>query len=119
MQIERRTVRSNTPQEALTLALAAAARRSGAKAAVIADDDGLLVAGTGEGFDHSWVAAFAPVDVDLLRHRRDDVLRVTRGHELFAAPIWVSGKVLFFAAVGGSAADVRGIEAAADRILAS
>lgn len=113
MQNDRRQNRSNVPGIALHLALAAAARRSGARAAVIADEQGLLVAGAGAGLNLDHVAAFAPLSPDR-RGRFDDV---TQGESFTAAPIRVNGTRLFFAAVGGPLGDIARLEAAADRIL--
>ena len=45
--IERRRQRSNIPHEAVSLLLGAAAARSGAQAAALADVDGLLLGGAG------------------------------------------------------------------------
>jgi hypothetical protein len=113
MQNERRMNRSNVPGIALTLALAAAARRSGARAAVLADEQGLLVAGAGAGFNLDHVAAFAP----LAPERRGNFSDVMRGETFTSAPIRVNGTRLFFAAVGGPLGDIGRLEAAADRIL--
>lgn len=119
MQIDRRKSRSNVPGEALAMALAAAAVRNGANAALLADADGFLVAGAGEGFDLDWIAAFAPA-LDSLSARRWGALReLTQGKPLHVAPIRVDGARLFFATVGGSLGDLGHVEAAADRILAS
>lgn len=113
MQNDRRQNRSNVPGTALTLALAAAVERSGARAAVIADEQGLLIAGAGAGFNLDHVAAFAP----LVEERRLSFDDVTHGESLCAAPIRVNGTRLFFAAVGGPLGDIARLEAAADRIL--
>ena len=119
MQTDRRTNRSNVPGEALSLALAAAATRAGAHAAVIADEDGFLLAGAGNGFDHDWIAAFAPVLSDLTPAHQEGLLEITRGNPLHSTPIRVNGARLYFAAVGGSPGDIGRVEAAADRILAA
>jgi hypothetical protein len=113
MQNDRRMNRSNVPGTALSLALEAAARRSGARAAVLADEQGLLIAGAGAGYNLDHVAAFAP----LTEERRFSAAEVTHGETLCAAPIRVNGTRLFFAAVGGPLGDIARLEAAADRIL--
>lgn len=103
----------------MTRALAAAAQRSGARAAVLATEDGFLVAGTGAGYDLSALAAFAPI-VGARRVRDDAALHeATQGHRFLAAPIRVNGMEVFFATVGDSLGDVRQIEAAAGRIFAA
>jgi hypothetical protein len=117
MDTDRRTNRSHFPGEALTLALAATAERTGARAAVLADEDGLLVAGSGEGIELQWVAAFAPATGDLSGTRRETLHAITKGSPLHVAPIRIEGARLFFASVGGSLSELAHIEAAADRIL--
>lgn len=117
MDTDRRTNRSHHPGQALTLALAATAERTGARAAVLADEDGFLVAGAGEGIELDWIAAFAPATSDLSAARRERLRELTQGNPLHVAPIRVEGARLFFASVGGSLSELGHIEAAADRIL--
>ena len=102
----------------MTRALAAAAQRNGARAAVLATEDGFLVAGTGTGYDLIALAAFAP-SVGARRVREHEALQeATQGHPLLAAAIRINGMQVFFASVGGSLGDVTQLEAAAGRIFA-
>lgn len=119
MQLERRAQRSSIPQVALTLALAAAAQREGAQAAVLASEDGLLLAGTGEGFDHQALAAFASLGNAVPARHREGLLRETHGLPLHAAPVRVKATRLFVGTVGDRLGDVSALEAAAGRILGS
>lgn len=103
----------------MTRALAAAAQRNGARAAVLATEDGFLVAGTGVGYDLAALAAFAPI-VGARRVRDHEALQeATQGHPFLAAPIRINGMEVFFATVGDSLGDVNQIEAAACRIFAA
>lgn len=119
MQIERRSNHRNIPDASMTRALAAAAQRDGALAAVLATEDGLLVAGSGPGYDLSVLAAFAPY---VGKRRASDhaaLQEVTRGQPFQAVPIRVHGMQVFFATIGQSLGDVARIEAAAGRIFAA
>jgi hypothetical protein len=113
MHAERRTHRSEIRHEALRLALAATAARVGASAALLASEDGLLVAGAGAGFDLDVLAAFAPIE-DCDDARLD---RATGGRPLVASRIRVGRERLVFATVGGDRRVVDHVEATAARIL--
>jgi hypothetical protein len=113
MHAERRIRRSEARHEAIHLALAAAAARAGASAALLASEQGLLVAGAGAGFDLDVLAAFAPLE------DRDDARldRATGGRPLHVAPIRLGGERMLFATVGGDRWATTTIEATAARIL--
>lgn len=119
MQTDRRTNRSHIPGEALSLALAAATTREGAHAAVLADEDGFLLAGVGLGIDHEWIAALAPAVAELSPIHRERLLERSHGKQLHVAPITVQGSRMFLASLGACLTDVARVEAAAGRILAA
>lgn len=118
MQTERRSHRSEVPAVALALALAAASARNGASAAVLADEDGFLLAGAGLGVDHEWIAALAPAAAELSPDHRARLLERTHGQALHVAPVEIRGARMFVASLGASLDDVAHVQAAADRILA-
>jgi predicted regulator of Ras-like GTPase activity (Roadblock/LC7/MglB family) len=115
MHLERRGHRSDIRPEAMGLALAAAAARHGADAALLASEDGLLVAGSGAGLDLDVLAAFAPFAGSVDARLRAE----TRGRPLHVAPIRVGERRLLLASVGEPLGDVARVEAAARRILAA
>jgi hypothetical protein len=119
VQIERRSTLRNIPDESMTRALAAAAQRSGARAALLATEDGFLVAGTGAGYDLSALAAFAPTLGERRVRDNQALHEATQGHSFLSAPIRVHGMAVFFATIGGSLGEVERIEAAAGRIFAA
>jgi hypothetical protein len=119
VQTERRANHRTIPDESMTRALAAAAQRDGALAAVLATEDGLLVAGTGAGYDLSVLAAFAPFVGNRRASEHAALQEVTQGQPFQAAAIRVNGMQVFFATLGDSLGDVARIEAAAGRIFAA
>ena len=114
---ERRQRRSIVRDEALSLVLAAEAARSGAQAVVLADLDGLLVAGAGDTIDHDALAALAAVAHDPRPYA--DVARSATVLPLRVAPIRVRDASLLCASLGHGFVDPRAVEAAADRIVGS
>jgi hypothetical protein len=112
--------RSAHRDEALRLALDAERARIGAAAAVLTTEDGLLVAGAGEGIDFEAMAAHAPLltsGVEASQLRRAEALALTCGRALQATPIRAGGQRLFYAAITASIGVPDRLEAAADRIL--
>lgn len=114
MDPERRRHRSERRDEALSLALAAAVERADAYAAVLADTDGLLVAGAGRHVDHTLLAALAPLA--LARSVEDPSGRAA--WPVLVVPIQVWSTPLLCAFVGERPLDVRAVEAATARIVA-
>jgi hypothetical protein len=112
MNNERRHKRSDVPATALDLALAGAKDRSGAQACLIADQQGLLFAGTGDGFDLNGLAAFASLGRPL-----DSDEETTQGATLHAETISFAGSPFHYARVGGAPGEAQGVEAAARRLF--
>lgn len=103
----------------MTRALAAAAQRSGARAALLATEDGFLVAGAGVGYDLAALAAFAPTLGERRLRDNQALHEATQGQPFLSAPMRVHGAQVFFATIGDSLEEVARIEAAAGRIFAA
>lgn len=117
MHTDRRARRSERRDEALDLALDAAARRADARAAVLADADGFLVAGAGDG-DHHLLAALAALALDPRDHAADR-LRHPSSPAMRVSTLRVHDVPIVCAALGDRCLDVRDLEAAAARIVAT
>src|SRR5579862_255654 len=105
---ERRTNRSEIPEEAARLFLQAAVERHGLHALCLANEHGLLIAAAAapgaQALDLGWIAALGSVCA--IRGRRGPSLgalveRVTGGHHLHSAEIVLRGERLYVASVGG------------------
>ena len=103
--VERRKLRSNLPQEAISLLLSTAAAQSGALAAVLSDEEGLLLGGAGEHHDLEHLAALgveharrgtgAPDDL------QEGLLEALVGAEdLYASPIQIGDDVVYLTSLG-------------------
>jgi hypothetical protein len=118
MTIDRRRKRSDMIQEAAGLYLEALAERSRCKAIALASEEGLLVAGTGHGYDHEWIAALG-VTGPAERARLGDVIQeVTGGEELMSFDVAVHGRTLRLSAVGVMRPPVEDASIALGRIFA-
>lgn len=99
---ERRMNRSEIPQVALGLYLEAVAARNSLKAVVLANEDGLLVAGSGGGYNLDWLAALGPVCAggSVTGSIESLVENVTGGEDLFASAVDIGGYTLYLTSVG-------------------
>jgi len=117
MTNDRRRKRSDMVQEALSLYLEALAERSRIKAMALSNEDGLLVAGAGRGYDHEWLAALG-VTGDAQRERLGDVIQqVTGGEGLVSCDVAVHGRRLRLSAVGDTRPPVEDASVALGRIF--
>ena len=119
---ERRVNRSEIPQIAVGLYLEAVAMRNSLKAVALANEDGLLVAGIGGGYNLDWLAALGPIcatgrganaSIGTL------VEDVTGGEDLFASAVDVGGYTMYLTSVGARVARQRDAAEALRRILAN
>ncbi len=122
---DRRTHRSSSPDEAIRLFLQSILSRQGLDALVLANEDGLLIAGAssaaGASLDAAWIGALG--SVCSLRGRRGPSLgslveRVTGGRFLEARELAVRGERLYVSAVGGKLPAGEELAAGIERILA-
>jgi len=101
--IERRARRSRIPHEAVSLLMEAAAARSGATAAALADEEGLLLGGAGEGCDLEKLAALG---AECARRSPgsahvDAMLEALAGEEdLYASPVRVGASTCYLTSLG-------------------
>jgi hypothetical protein len=119
---ERRRNRSEVPEQALALYLAAVAARSSLKALTLANEDGFLVAGTGGGYNLEWLAALGPVcaasgpmngAIETL------VENVTGGEDLYASAVKIGNDTLYLTSVGARVPRQKEAAEALGRILAN
>ncbi len=123
---DRRTQRSEVPQEAVRLFLQSVAERHGLDALTLANEDGLLLAGAAssgrEALDLDWIGAVGCLCA--VRGRRGPGLgtlveRVTGGAQLTAAEMVLRGERLYLTAVGGRIPAGSEVGAGIERILAA
>jgi hypothetical protein len=115
MKNERRKRRSEMVQEAVRLYFEAVMERSRIKAMALANEDGLLVAGAGKGYDHEWLAALAVSEGE---HLSDIIEEVTRGEGLIACDVAIHGRTLRLSAVVPGGVPVEDTSRALSRIFA-
>jgi hypothetical protein len=119
---ERRKNRSEIPQEAMALYLASIAARNSLKALALANEDGLLVAGAGGGYNLEWLAALGPVCADgepsngALGTLVEDV---TGGEDLYASAVKIGDQTLYLTSVGARLPRQKEAIATIRRILAN
>jgi len=116
MTNERRRNRSELVQEAVRLYLEAVIERSRIKAMAIASDEGLLVAGAGNGYDHEWLAALGVVEGE--PHFDGIIDEITRGEGMVSYDVRVHGRTLRLSAVGRARPPLEDAGAALSRIFA-
>lgn len=117
MTHERRKRRSEMVSEAASLYLEAVIERSRLKAVTLASEEGLLVAGAGQGYDHEWLAALGAFESQEER-LRPMINEFTHGQGLMAFDVPIHGRVLRLAAVGDEAPPVEAAGIALSRIFA-
>ncbi|MRG92852.1 hypothetical protein [Polyangium spumosum] len=116
MKNERRRKRSEMVQEAASLYLEAVIERNRIKAMALASDEGLLVAGAGDGYDHEWLAALGVVTGE--PHFDGMIAEITRGEGMVSFDVPVHGRTLRLSAVGKSPPSLEDASAALSRIFA-
>lgn len=121
VSFERRKARSNNRTEAVRLYLEANAEKAGVRAAVLSDEDGLLIGGVGD-VDLEVLAAVGPVFVSgapLRSSLEERVDSVVKNHDLYASAITVGANRLVLTSLGARFPEQRRAERAFERILAS
>lgn len=119
--IERRRHRSPIPHEAVSLLLQAAAARSGATAAALADEEGFLLGGSGSGCDLDWLAA---VGAECARRppgpAADDAApwALADDEDLYATPVRVGATTCYLTSLGARIRRQQDVAAGVARILA-
>jgi hypothetical protein len=121
MTMDRRNHRSDLPHEAAAIYLQAIASAHGLFALAVANEDGLLVAGTGGSFHLPWLAALGSVCASRpARYPALDTLihDVTGGRKLYATAFDVRGETFYLTSVGAPVPRKDDAAAAIGRILA-
>jgi hypothetical protein len=116
MKNERRRQRSEMVQEAVRLYFEAVMERSRIKAMALANEDGLLVAGAGGGYDHEWLAALGVAEGG--EHLSEIIEEVTRGDGLVSWDVAIHGRTLRLSAVVPGGAPVEDTSVTLSRIFA-
>jgi hypothetical protein len=116
--IERRSKRSGAREEALQFLFESVADRSGARALVLMDDAGRIVAGMGMPADVVGLARAAR-DVAWRRASESDVDAMTGGSDVTARPVATRDGMLYFAALGDRMTGLGDAVRAVHRILAA
>lgn len=116
--IDRRTKRSAERVEALQFLVESVADRSGAKALVLMDDAGRIVAGMGMPEDVVGLARAAR-DVAWRRASASTVDAMTGGKDVTARPVATRDGMLYFAALGDRMSGLGDAVRAVHRILAA
>ena len=114
---ERRRHRSEVIPEAVSLYLEALAARSQASALALANEDGLLVAGTRGDYDLEGLAGLGASSV--MRSMGEELFdAVGRGQDVYAHEVTIRGETFFLTSVGRRIPKVCDAVHALDRILA-
>jgi hypothetical protein len=121
MTKERRKNRSDLPHEAAAMYLETVASTHGMGALTVANEDGLLVAGTGGSYHLPWLAALGSVCASrTMRYPALDTLvhDVTGGKNLYATAFSVRGEMFYLTSIGVPVPQAGEAAAALGRILA-
>jgi hypothetical protein len=116
MTQERRKRRSEMVSEAASLYLEAVIERSRLKAVTLATEEGLLVSGAGQGYDHEWLAALGAFENE--ERIAPMIDEFTHGQGLMAFDVPIHGRTLRLAAVGDEAPPIAAAGVALSRIFA-
>ncbi len=116
MTHERRRKRSEMVSEAASLYLEAVIERGRLKAVTLATEEGLLVSGAGEGYDHEWLAALGAFDNEA--RIAPMIEEFTYGQGLMAFDVPIHGRTLRLAAVGDEPPPIEAAGVALSRIFA-
>jgi hypothetical protein len=117
-ETDRRTKRSADPTEALQYLVETVADRSGARALVLVDDEGHIVAGMGMPDDVMGLAR-ATREVAWRRASAFQVDIATRGQDVTARTVATRDRVLYFGALADRMTGLGDATRAVQRILAS
>jgi hypothetical protein len=117
-ETDRRTKRSADPTEALQYLVETVADRSGARALVLVDDEGHIVAGMGMPDDVAGLAR-ATREVAWRRASAFQVDIATRGQDVTARTVTTRDRVLYFGALADRMTGLGDATRAVQRILAS
>jgi hypothetical protein len=112
---ERRQNRSNVPGVATQLYLEHLARRLGCEAITLSTQDGLLVGGVGEGYNHDLLGALASLGSQIDRYEAE-VQRASRGQALRFYDFDMEGHAMFVSCIGGAALPLEDCASAVRRI---
>ncbi len=113
---ERRTKRSGDRSEALQFLIESVADRSGARALVLLDDAGRIVAGTGMPRE---VASLVGAARDVAWRRASPALLEQMDHDVTARPVATRDGMLYFAALSERMTGLGDAVRAVQRILAA
>jgi hypothetical protein len=116
MTQDRRRRRSNMVSEAASLYLEAVIERSRLKAMALATEEGLLVSGAGNGYDHEWLAALGAFENE--DRIAPMIEEFTHGQGLMAFDVPIHGRTLRLAAVGDEPPSIEAAGIALSRIFA-
>ena len=116
MTHERRKRRSNMVSEAASLYLEAMIERNRLKAMALATEEGLLVSGAGDGYDHEWLAALGAFENE--ERIAPMIEEFTHGQGLMAFDVPIHGRTLRLAVVGDEPPPVEAAGVALSRIFA-
>jgi hypothetical protein len=120
MTMDRRNNRSDHPHEAAAIYLQTVASSHGLFALAVANEDGLLVAGTGGSYHLPWLAALGSVCASrTTRYPALDTLihDVTGGRNLHATAFDVRGETFYLTSIGAPVPQKDDAAAAIGRIL--
>jgi predicted regulator of Ras-like GTPase activity (Roadblock/LC7/MglB family) len=119
---ERRKTRSEVPQEAARLYLEALAQRNNIRAAALAAEDGLLVAGTEGTYDLAGLAALGAACANgggSDEHTDALMDKVVKDDDLYASSVPVGDETFYLATVGARVRSIKDTGAALARILST
>jgi hypothetical protein len=117
METERRQCRSSSPGQAVELYLQSVARRAGMRAIALADEQGLLVAGSGDDQVLEQLAAVGAAREADAGPWRELLLEVAGDSVFMGYPLNIGGLCFCVAALGGADMPWCEIEDALGRIL--
>ena len=113
---ERRRHRSDVIPEAVSLYLEALAERCNASALALANEDGLLVAGTRGDYDLEGLAGLGATSP--MRSTAEDLLdQVSGGQDVYSHEVTIGGETFYLASIGARVPKVRDAVSALSRIL--
>ncbi|MCU0656208.1 MAG: hypothetical protein MUF64_13435 [Polyangiaceae bacterium] len=114
--MERRQRRSNVPGEATQFFLEHLARELGCEAITLSSQDGLLVGGVGEGYDHDLLGALASLGSQIGSYE-PDANQAARGQALRFYGFEMNGHAMYVSCVGGGPLPIEHCAATMRRIF--
>lgn len=115
---ERRQRRSHVPGVALQLYLEHLTKSRGYEAITLSTQDGLLVGGAGEGYDHDLLGALASLGDEIHTHQ-EDVQLASRGNSVRFYGFNVGEHLMNISCVGGASFPLEECASAVRRIHSS